>query len=210
MRRKNKPFLPSRVEILASELRQLQSLAAFSKRWPNSCCLTFVCAKLLYRKRREGRRVWKHSGSYMQGKTHGSFQPGLCGLVLACIVEMEASHPTLLGKKPLRVKQVVSISAGPCSLVVEEMLQVSQGHRKIRSQSRVPAALKLPGALTDGEDTVRGIQGGTADEVHASVLMEAQPVCREGHTAASAPSSFLLPRNAGPAVPASKKCSGEW
>lgn len=95
------------MEILASELRQLQSLVAFLKRWPNSCCFTFVCAKLPYRKRREGRRVWKHSGSCMQGKTHGSFQPGLCDLVLAWIMEMKASHPACLlviGKKPTRGK----------------------------------------------------------------------------------------------------------
>lgn len=45
----------------------------------------------------------------MQGKTHGSFQPGLCDLVLAWIMEMEASHPTcslVTGEKPIGGKVV--------------------------------------------------------------------------------------------------------
>lgn len=70
-----------------------------------------------------------------------------------------------------------------------------QGHEKTRRCSRVPAALrKRPGNPTDGGGTVRWVQGGTADGVE---LMGAQPERQEGHTAASAPSSSLLPRRRG-------------
>jgi len=40
------------MEILASKLKAAKISSCFSKCWPNSCCLTFVCAKLLYKKER--------------------------------------------------------------------------------------------------------------------------------------------------------------
>lgn len=95
------------------KIKAAKITSCFSKCWPNSCCLTFVCAKLLYKKRKEERRVWKHSSSCMQKKTHGSFQPGLCHLACVWMAELKASHLTCLLaiEKTLRVKQVSGVNA---------------------------------------------------------------------------------------------------
>lgn len=76
------------------KIKAAKITSCFSKCWPNSCCLTFVCAKLLYKKRKEERCVWKHSGSCMQKKTHGCFQPGLCHLACVWMGELKARHLT--------------------------------------------------------------------------------------------------------------------